>query len=118
MVCHSAIIIGLDPSSTVRFLISLLPHLFVLGLNTSILPIKHLRQLLVHVLLDKYDEVLAGDRQDDQGLSDHHNESKHVRKVEVSHPRPVELEGIRDLQELVIDLDDEVCFYAVAAGRI
>ena len=70
------------------------------------------------MLLDKYDEVLAGDRQDDQRLSDHHDESKHVRKVEEGHLCAIELKGIRDLQELVVDLNDEVCLYAIAAGRI
>ena len=93
-------------------------HLFVLGLNTSILPIKHLRKLLVHMLLDKYDEVLASNCQDDQRLSDHHDESQHVRKVEEGHLCAIELEGIRDLQELVVDLNDKVCLDAIAAGRI
>ena len=111
-------IIGLNPSSTIRFLISLLPYLFVLGFNASILPIEHLRQLLVHVLLDKYDEIFAGDCQDDQGLSNHHYESENVRKVKVGHSRAIELKGIRNLQELVVDLNYEVCLDAVVGSRI
>ena len=111
-------IIRLNPSSTVRFLISLLSHLFVLGLNASILPIEHLRQLLVHVLLNKYDEILAGDCQDDQGLSDHHYESENVRKVKVGHFRAIELKGIRDLQELVVNLNYVVCLDTVVGSRI
>ena len=70
------------------------------------------------MLLDKYDEVLASNCQDDQRLSDHHDESQHVRKVEESHLCAIELEGVRDLQELVVDLNDEVCLYAIAAGRV
>ena len=112
-------IIRLNPSSTVRVLISLLPHLLlVLRFNTSVLPIEHLRKLLVHVLLNEDDEVLTSDRQDDQRLCEHHDESEDVRKVKVGHSCAIQLEGVRNLQELVVDLNDEVCLNALVTGRV
>ena len=114
---HGAVI-WLNPSSSVRFLISLLPYLFVLGLNTSILPIKHLRQLLVHVLLDEDDEIFPSDSQDAQRLGQHHDKREHVREVEVGHPGAMEQEGVGDLQELIVHHNDEIRLYSIRTGNI